>query len=57
LIIQATAQPKIPFETLSKSEFRNSMLQAKIMFELDTTGKATSLTLFQSGQELKGYKN
>lgn len=56
LIIQATSQPKIPFETLSKSEFRNSMLQAKIVFELDSIGKAKSLTLFQSGQELTGIK-
>lgn len=56
LFIQATAQPKIPFETMSKSEFSNAMIQARIVFELDATGKATSLTLFQSGQELKGLK-
>ncbi|WP_339723838.1 serine hydrolase [uncultured Paraglaciecola sp.] len=56
LIIQATSQPKIPFETKSKSEFSNAMVQARIVFELDAAGKATSLTLFQSGQALKGLK-
>lgn len=56
VIIQATAQPKIPFETQSKSEFTNAMIQARIVFELDAAGKATSLTLFQAGQELKGVK-
>jgi hypothetical protein len=56
VIIQATAQPKIPFETKSRSEFSNAMIQARIVFELDAAGKAISLTLFQSGQELKGLK-
>lgn len=56
LIIQATAQPKIPFEAQSKSEFTNALVQARIVFELDTIGKAISLTLFQAGQELKGLK-
>jgi CubicO group peptidase (beta-lactamase class C family) len=56
LIIQATAQPKIPFETQSKSEFTNAMIQARIVFEIDAAGKAVSLTLFQAGQELKGVK-
>jgi len=54
LVIQATGQPKIPFETKSKSEFFNVQVQAKIVFELDEKGKAISLTLFQAGQELKG---
>ncbi|MBU3005527.1 serine hydrolase [Paraglaciecola arctica] len=56
LIIQATAQPKIPFETLSKTEFSNAMVQARLVFELDIAGNAKSLTLFQSGQTLKGLK-
>jgi hypothetical protein len=56
LVIQATAQPKIPFETKSTSEFINAMVQARIVFELDATGTATSLTLFQAGQALKGIR-
>jgi D-alanyl-D-alanine-carboxypeptidase/D-alanyl-D-alanine-endopeptidase len=56
VIIQATAQPKVPFKTESKSEFINAMVQARIVFELDASGKATSLTLFQAGQELKGLR-
>lgn len=56
LIIQATAQPQIPFETQSNTEFSNAMIQARIVFELDAAGKSISLTLFQSGQELKGLK-
>ena len=54
LIIQATGQPQIPFDTRSKTEFFNAQVQAKIVFELDKKGKAISLTLFQAGQELKG---
>ncbi|MEP2788646.1 MAG: serine hydrolase [Kangiellaceae bacterium] len=54
LVIQATGQPKIPFETKSRSEFFNGQVQARIVFELDKSGKAISLTLFQAGQELKG---
>ena len=54
LVIQATGQPKIPFETKSKSEFFNGQVQARIVFELDKSGKAISLTLYQAGQELKG---
>ena len=56
LIIQATGQPAIPFETNSKSEFSNGQIQARIVFELDKNGKAVSLTLFQGGQELKGTR-
>lgn len=56
LIIQATGQPQIPFETKSASEFFNGQLQTKILFELDGNGKALSLTLFQAGQELNGVK-
>lgn len=54
LVIQATSQPKIPFETKSESEFFNGQVQARIVFELDEKGKAISLTLYQAGQELKG---
>jgi CubicO group peptidase (beta-lactamase class C family) len=56
LIIQATGQQKIAFETNSKNEFFNAQVQAKIVFELDENGKVLSLTLFQGGQELKGSK-
>jgi len=56
LHIQATAQPKIPFTAISKSEFFNKMVQAKITFELDNTGRAISLTLHQAGQKTKGTK-
>ena len=56
LTIQATGQPKIAFRAKTKSEFFNQALQAKIVFELDGEGKATGLTLFQAGQELKGNR-
>lgn len=56
LVIQATNQAKIPFATKSSSEFTNVMIAAKIVFELDAAGKAKSLILFQSGQELKALK-
>ena len=54
LIIQATGQPKIPFETKSESEFFNGQVQARIVFKLNEKGKATALTLYQAGQELEG---
>ncbi len=57
LIIQATGQQKIPFQTKSESEFFNAQVQARIVFELNEKGKAISLTLFQAGQELKGAKS
>jgi len=57
LVIQATGQQKIVFETISKSEFFNEQVQAKLVFRLDVSGRATSLTLFQAGQELKGEKS
>ena len=56
LVIQATGQPKLPFETKSMSEFFNGQVQARIVFELDDKGKAISLALFQAGQELKGAR-
>jgi len=56
LIIQATGQQKISFDARSNSEFFNPVVQAKIVFELGSNGKAISLILFQGGQELKGVR-
>jgi D-alanyl-D-alanine-carboxypeptidase/D-alanyl-D-alanine-endopeptidase len=56
LLIQATGQQQIQFVTKTKSEFFNQLVQAKIVFEFSSDGRAKSLTLFQAGQELKGVR-
>lgn len=56
LYIQATGQQKFKMETLSEESFFNAQVQAKIVFELDSKGEAIALTLFQSGQEIKGRR-
>lgn len=49
---QATGQPKIELHPESKTKFRIKEVDAQIEFLPDSSGKAASLTVFQSGQTL-----
>jgi len=52
LEVQATGQPSIAMQAESPTRFFNSQVGADIEFELPESGPASSLTLFQAGQEL-----
>ena len=56
LFVQATGQSKLSLSALSKTEFVNQGVKAKIVFELDEQGDAKSLTMYQAGQILPGVK-
>lgn len=56
LQIQATGQSKLPVYAKSKTKFFYKVVQAEVEFAVDSEGKATTLTLFQGGQELVGAK-
>lgn len=52
LEIQATGQPAITMQAESAIRFFSAQVGADIEFDLPESGRATSLTLFQRGQEL-----
>jgi D-alanyl-D-alanine-carboxypeptidase/D-alanyl-D-alanine-endopeptidase len=56
LFVQATGQANIPMKAKSELEFINLAAQARITFELDDKGQATSLTLHQDGHSQKAPK-
>jgi CubicO group peptidase (beta-lactamase class C family) len=49
LFAQATGQPKVQIYPQSQRDFFYKVVDAQITFETDATGRATSLTLHQSG--------
>jgi CubicO group peptidase (beta-lactamase class C family) len=56
LFVQATGQQKLTLTAISKTEYVNQAVKAKIIFEVNEAGKATSLTMYQGGQTLPGVK-
>lgn len=56
LFVQATGQQKLALTVLSNTEFVNNIVKAKIVFELDATETAKSLTMYQGGQKLPAKK-
>jgi hypothetical protein len=56
LFVQGTGQPRLPLIANSINEFVNNAVKARIQFELDADGIATSLTMYQGGQTLPGKK-
>lgn len=56
LFVQGTGQPQLELRANSPTEFINAAVQARIVFEVNTDGVATSLTLYQGGQTLKEKK-
>jgi len=52
LQVQATGQGAILMQAESSARFFNTQVGADIAFELPASGSATSLTLFQGGQEM-----
>jgi len=56
LFVQATGQPKLSLTAVSATEFINQAVKAKLVFEVDEQGNATSLTMYQGGQVLPGAK-
>jgi CubicO group peptidase (beta-lactamase class C family) len=56
LYVQATGQQKLALTAISKTEYVNQAVKAKIIFEVNEAGKATSLTMYQGGQILPGVK-
>jgi hypothetical protein len=56
LYVQGTGQPQLPLTIKSATVFIMEAVQAKIVFDLDDSGNAQALTLFQGGQVLTGNK-
>ena len=56
LFVQGTGQQRLPLTANSINEFVNNAVKARIQFELDANGIATSLTMYQGGQTLPGKK-
>jgi CubicO group peptidase (beta-lactamase class C family) len=56
LMSQATGQPKIEIFPESKTKFFVKVVDAQIEFNVDSTGKATGLTLYQGGQQMPAKK-
>jgi len=56
LYVQATGQSKLTLTAISKTEYVNQAVQARVIFEVNEEGEATSLTMYQGGQTLPGIK-
>jgi CubicO group peptidase (beta-lactamase class C family) len=56
LIIEPTGQGRVPIFAESETEFFLKLVDALISFDVDSTGKATALTLHQNGQHIKGTR-
>jgi CubicO group peptidase (beta-lactamase class C family) len=56
LMTQATGQPKIGLKQESATEFSVIGVPARVVFEMDAAGKATTVTLFQNGREMKAKR-
>jgi len=52
LMVQATGQPKFPVFPTSEREFFYKVVEARITFVTDETGRATSLVLHQNGADV-----
>jgi len=52
LMVQATGQPKFPVFPTSEREFFYKVVEARITFVTDGTGRATSLMLHQNGADM-----
>jgi hypothetical protein len=52
LFVQATGQPKFPVFPTSEREFFYKVVEARITFVTDDTGRATSLVLHQNGADM-----
>jgi D-alanyl-D-alanine-carboxypeptidase/D-alanyl-D-alanine-endopeptidase len=51
IALQATGQPKIPLFATSSTEFFAKLVDAVIIFQTDSTGRATGLVLRQNGHD------
>jgi CubicO group peptidase (beta-lactamase class C family) len=56
LMGQATGQPKVEIFAESETDFFLKVVDARIVFDLDSAGRVTGLTFFQGGQKLPGKK-
>ncbi len=56
LMGQATGQGKLELEPVSETQFTVPAVKANVVFEKDSAGKVTGLTLLQGGQTIKAKK-
>ena len=56
LFVQATGQPRAQVFAMSEREFFYKIVEARITFVTDGTGRATSLVLHQNGAEIPGKR-
>jgi D-alanyl-D-alanine-carboxypeptidase/D-alanyl-D-alanine-endopeptidase len=56
LFVQATGQPKFQVFPTTEREFVYKVVEARITFVTDATGRATSLVLHQNGAEMPGKR-
>lgn len=56
LMGQATGQPKVELFAESETDFFLKVIDARMIFALDASGRITGLTLLQGGQKLPGKK-
>jgi CubicO group peptidase (beta-lactamase class C family) len=57
LFVQATGQENFPVYATAKDEFFYKVVDARISFERDVTGKITGLILHQGGQNMPAKRN
>jgi len=56
IFAQATGQPQFELFAENENTFFLKVVEAKVVFNLNTDGTVKSLTLFQGGQEMEGNK-
>jgi len=56
LVTQATGQGKVRIYAESETEFFLKVVDARLSFQVDASGKATGLTLHQNGRDVPGAK-
>ncbi|PTY00150.1 serine hydrolase [Opitutus sp. ER46] len=54
LFVQATGQPKFPVFATAKDEFFYKVVDARLSFQRDATGKVSGIVLHQGGRDLPG---
>lgn len=56
LMLEPTGQPLSPIFPESETEFFLKIVDARLVFEVDETGGATGLVLYQAGREMAGRR-
>jgi len=56
LLVRATGQPRLPVFASARDEFFYKIVNARISFQRDASGKVTGLVLHQNGRDMAAKK-